>query len=316
MAREKKSRWTPERVALARKLSLVGGAAALGAILIGVGLYQLRKSVANSIAMQTEPPRVVIKNRPAWMSPLLHDDLCAAARPARPQSALDRDALRQAVEALRSNPASAPWIREVRQVRLLYGRRPGDTLEIDCEFRTPVAVVRWQDRYYLVDNEGCALPKPYAPEQLASVLYGRDHRINIRIVEGVAGGPPLPGQKWQGDDLAAGLDLVKLLGTPQYRAFTEEIVKVNVANHGGRLDAREAHLVLATNHTPETQVRWGRAVRAADAMVAEVPPTQKIEYLYRVFQEYGRVDAGRQWIDIRFDRITYPISAPEAHAAR
>ena len=71
--------------------------------------------------------------------------------------------------------------------------------------------------------------------------------------------------------------------------FTHEVRKINVANFAGRKDAREAHLVLVTKHG--TEVRWGRPVKAVDRFI-EVDPGRKLDYLKRVYQQYGRVDAG------------------------
>ena len=58
-----------------------------------------------------------------------------------------------------------------------------------------------------------------------------------------------------------------------------------------------------------TEVRWGRPVNAKDFFV-EVSVAQKLDYLRRVFQQYGQVDAKQAWIDIRFDKITYPRAEP------
>ena len=87
------------------------------------------------------------------------------------------------------------------------------------------------------------------------------------------------------------------------RPFADEVVKVKVENFGGRQDNREAQLVLVTKYN--TEVRWGRPVDAADKFI-EVSVERKLDYLSRVYQEFGRVDARQPWIDIRFDKITYP----------
>ena len=50
-----------------------------------------------------------------------------------------------------------PWVRDVHFVRRVFGERPGDTLEIDCEFRAPIALVQWGDYYWLVDGDGMTL---------------------------------------------------------------------------------------------------------------------------------------------------------------
>ena len=104
--------------------------------------------------------------------------------------------------------------------------------------------------------------------------------------------------------------MVKLLyGKP----YAEEIVRVNVANFQGRNDPREAQLVLKTKYN--TEIRWGRPVNAKDYFI-EVSTAQKLRYMEQVFQEFKRIDGQRQWIDIRFDKITYPSVEPiDAHAS-
>ena len=136
------------------------------------------------------------------------------------------------------------------------------------------------------------------------MVFSADGTTHIRLIEGVRHVPPRDaGQTWPGEDLAAGLDLVTHL---YGQSFAQEIVKVNVANFGGRVDPREAQVVLVTRYN--TEIRWGRPWGATDAFV-EVAPERKVQYLRRVLAEYGRVDARQPWIDIRFDKITYPDPA-------
>jgi hypothetical protein len=56
-----------------------------------------------------------------------------------------------------------------------------------------------------------------------------------------------------------------------------------------------------------TQIRWGSVLQQTGFSV-EVPPQQKLATLERLYSEYGRLDAGRPWIEIRYDRVVYPRS--------
>jgi hypothetical protein len=132
--------------------------------------------------------------------------------------------------------------------------------------------------------------------------------LNIRIIEGVIEPPVDSGQKWAGEDLAAALDMAKIL---YGQSYADEIVKVNVANFGGRVDPREAQITLVTKY--DTEIRWGRPVNARDFFV-EVSPARKLAFLQEVWTEFHRVDGGRPWIDIRIDRITYPSGEAAASA--
>ena len=267
------------------------------------GFVLLKRHVEQRLTFPPNPPKVVLKDRPVWMSDFLAEQIANVARPKVAHSAMDHQMLVDAAELLKANP----WIKQVKQVRRMYGRLPGDTLEIDCEYRAPVALVKSGDFYWLVDVEGIKLPEQYTADQIKRVVRGQDGHVSIRVIEGVTRWPPGSGQKWTGEDLQAGLDLVKLLhGQP----YADEILSVNVSNFAGREDTREAQLVLGTRYG--TEVRWGRPVYARDFFV-EVSTAQKLEYMRRVYNEFRRVDGNRPWIDIRFDKITYPTDA-HAHS--
>lgn len=262
-----------------------------------VGLHKLRKHVEQKHAFPPHPPTVTIRNRPAWMSDALALQIARAVRPHGARSAMDHQLLKDIAEVLSHNP----WVRQVRQVRRAYGQAPGDIIEIDCEFRAPIALVPYRNEYILVDGEGHKLPERFPiTQQPPRVLFGSDGRVNIRIIEGVAAMPPyVDGQRWAGEDLQAGLDMVKLLYD---QPFAEEIHRVNVANYKGRRNPREAQIALITRY--RTEIRWGEPVKLA--FHAEVSPSEKLQRLATLHQRYGRVDCGHPWIDIRLDRIMYP----------
>ena len=65
--------------------------------------------------------------------------------------------------------------------------------------------------------------------------------------------PAEVGRKWIGEDLTAGIEMLQLLAGKPY---AEDLLRVDVSNFGGRVDAKEAHLVLYTRDGSE--VRWGR----------------------------------------------------------
>jgi hypothetical protein len=126
------------------------------------------------------------------------------------------------------------------------------------------------------------------------------------VIEGVVRPPPEPGRKWVSEDLAAGLELVQLLYAKPY---AEEVLAVRVHNFAGRVDPKEAWLVLLTRD--RTEVRWGRPRSASDAF-SEVPWQQKLDYMQRIVAQYHRLDAGHTAIDLRFDRVTFPSEGIEA----
>src|SRR6266481_5352443 len=111
------------------------------------------KAVFN-LTFARNPPTVVIKERPSWMSDALASKILHVAAPDVAHSAFDHQLLVNTAAILRDHPDTAPWIRKVKSVRRAYENAPGDTLEIDCDFRAPVALVKWELYYWLIDGDG------------------------------------------------------------------------------------------------------------------------------------------------------------------
>lgn len=300
------SRWPLVRLYLRRAAVHLGIGLTLAGTL-GAGFYYARRDVERRLAFPTETPRVVLKNVPPWMSDDTVAELLRSLRPGGPSSAFDQDLLRSRVAILETNP----WVGKVNAVRRVFGKGPGDTIEVDCDFRTPLALVRWQDYYWLVDSDGYKLPEQYTADQAPGMLLDANRRTQMRIIEGVRQPPVESGQKWPGDDLAAALELARLL---HGHRFADEIFKIDASNFSGRADPLEAHLVLVTRYG--TEIRWGRPINAKDAFV-EIPATRKLEALAQVFAQYHRVDANQPWLDIRYDQVTYPkVQSAQADVAR
>jgi hypothetical protein len=268
--------------------------------------------VAGTITFRPVPPRVALKERPAWMTDSLANKILRVAAPDVATSAFDHGQLVTIASLLKNHPDSAPWVREVKSVRRAYDTAPGDLIEIDCDFRAPVALVKWELYYWLVDGDGVLLPEQYTQADLRKVMYDGD-KVTLRIIEGVLQPPPESGQKWPGLDIASGIDMVKLL---HGRPYANEVERVNVANvtdpkYPTRGDKREAQIVLITKY--QTQVRWGQPIAAAaKGFVPEVSPAQKLDYMAALVRDYKRVDGGHSSVDLRFDWVTIPAGETQA----
>lgn len=296
----------PERMARIRRVLLHLTAAGMFVAIVGLGLWVDRRYVGQKLVFTKQPPKVVLKNRPMWMSDFLAEQIARTARPGGASSAFDHQLLVDTVAQLKANP----WIRSVEQVRRVYDKAPGDTIEVDCEYRAPVALVHWKDYYWLVDADGVKLPEAFAHGDVPRIIKGGNGKMNIRVVTGVRQPPPENGTKWSGEDLAAGLALVKLLFG---RDYTEEVVKVDVSNFARQRDPKAPQIVLVTQY--DTQVRWGQPVTpAADEFFVEVTPAQKLAYMETIWKDKGRVDGNFAWVDIRYDTPTVPN--PAAQTAR
>ena len=255
---------------------------------------EAQSAAAPDVALSVE-----LVDRPSWMSDYLARQI-AATVPTRSASPFDHGLLVEAVARLRANP----WVRAVRQVRRAYGHAPGDTLVVDCDYRAPVALVQWGHYYWLVDNDGFKLPDQFTDEQLPQVTGGRDGHTALRVVTGVRQPPPADGHCWAGGDLLAGLDMAKLF---YGKAYLDDVTGIDVANFAGRVDRGAPQVVLNTRRG--TQVWWGRPPLADDFFV-EVPVARKLAMLRAVVRQFGRVDGGNAWLDVRFETGLLPADPP------
>jgi len=95
------------------------------------------------------------------------------------------------------------------------------------------------------------------------------------------------------------MDIVMLL---YQEPFFDQISGILVDNYGGRRDKREPHVQLAT--APEGgRIVWGSA---PGEEIEENTVEQKLALLRENFRRWGRIDAGRWYIDISLfpDRFT------------
>jgi hypothetical protein len=290
---------SPEQSGAARRTAIVSVLLILGLTASTLGYLRVRKYVETKAVYSPDPPIVVLKNPPVWMSGFLADTIATSVRPDTSKSPFDNQLLKDAYESLRVNP----WIKTVRQVRRVYGKAPGDTLEVDCDYRAPVALVAYEDKYTLVDADRVILPEQFRLDDLKKVMYGNDAaqgKLQLRIIEGVTHRPTEAGAVWEGKDLAAGLRVAQLLA---HQPFAEEIVRIDVSNADGRRDRNEAHVVLYTK--ANTQLRWGRDPNPDEFI--EAKPNTKLVHMAQIYKQYHRIDAGQPWLDLRFDRVMYPV---------
>ena len=298
----------PETIRRRRVLTLHLSLVALLVGGMGAGYHYADQYVEQRVAFTKQSLIVVLKNRPAWMNDFLVEQIAQIARPTAPSSAFDHKLLENTAELLSHNP----WVRKVHSVRRAYTYRPGDTLEIDCEYRAPAALVKWQGFYWLVDENGVRLSERFTEQDVSNIQFGPDGHTRIRVIEGVRhGAPHFAGEQWPGEDLAAGMKMLDYLFD---RPYTEQILRVDVSNLDGRVDGKAPQIVLKTRFN--TQIFWGRppSENDVDAFI-EVSTARKLTYLRLAYQQFGRVDAKHQCLDIRFDRVTYPSEEETAPPA-
>ena len=304
MAKKAKASVKPEVDRKARlKLALnVAGVAAF-ATLLAYGFQFSRRYADTHGATPAAPPKVVFVAPPKWMNDQLRQRLEKAATPVVNRSSLDGSLVKDTAAIL----AAEPWVKEVRQVRREYGQSAGDTLVIDCDFRAPVALVQDDAWFWMVDADGVKLPERFMRGELAKVAAGQGLLgMTLRVITGVHQPAPQAGEHWKGADLAAGLELAKLF---HGKTYLNDIAMIDV----GAIDPprvssgrRRNEVTLITKYN--TQIRWGEPAQRT-AFSVDVPVAQKMMTLERLWKEYGRVDAGRPWIEIRYDSVLYPTQA-------
>lgn len=273
--------------------------ATLGVMLVSLliaGIWRAQRFADETVARPKGPATVVFLNRPAWMNADLIGRITESVSPVSSSSSLDHKVLVDTTAMLRAHP----WVKQVNQVRRVYGNGPGDTIEIDCEFRTPVALVMDDRFYWMVDSEGVKLPEKFTADELGKLGLGVEPKKQLRRIVGVDARAPQAGEVWVGDDLKAGIDLVKLMHDKPY---LNEVVEVDVTNYASRMDVNGAQLILRTFRG--TEVRWGQPIHAAQGY-REQTPDAKLQMLARVYAQYDRIDAGSAvGIDIRFDQLLW-----------
>lgn len=180
------------------------------------------------------------------------------------------------------------WVRSVERVhRFADGR-----VEIACTFRSPIAMVQGDHGFYLIDADCVRLPGQYTNEP------------GFPLLVGAASSPPMAGDVWPGDDIRAGVALVKLISAERFR---DQISGILVGNYGGRRDPHRAQLALATDRAGG-RIIWGSPIGEE---IEENTVAQKLDLLRSNYQRYGRVDAHRAVLDVSVhpDRIIAPASA-------
>jgi hypothetical protein len=245
---------------------VIGLAAAVVLVGVMLGLHRL-EGVALEHDRFDRPADLHLINAP----PGIRTDLLAALDPVLDRSWGDPNLCRDIGVILESNP----WVQHVRSVRK-YGT---GRIDVTCQYRQPVALIRANQALHLVTRDAIRLPGEYAYDP------------GLLVIEGVALPPPPAGASWEAPELRAALAVAdRLHGEP----FATQITGVLVQNYGGRIDEEAAHIRLATDR-PGGTIIWGSA---PGEEMEENTASEKIAILRDNFHRYGRVDAQRQTIDI------------------
>jgi hypothetical protein len=246
--------------------------AIVGIVVVGAvwGVWSMESSVRSNPAYG-RPPEVVLADAPEGLA----DQIMEVIAPEADRAWTDPNLCRDVADAL----SRSPWVERVLSVR----RHTDATLVVSCAYRSAAALVQVGGAFYLIAEDGIRLPGS----------YGYDP--SLVVIQGVGAVPPEAGVRWTGEDVRAGLDLIKRLRDEPYFG---QVTGVIVSNYGGRESKRDPHIELATAPSG-SRIAWGSA---PGEEIEENTVDEKIALLWENYRRWGRIDAGRDAIDIS----TYP----------
>jgi hypothetical protein len=267
-------------------LKVLGVICILAAVL--VGFVFLHKYVKRTVAVSARIGPVKLANPPAWITQPLREKIYSAATARGEDLKLDEDAARSIKNNLEREVA---WLRNIK-VQTTH-----KNFLVEADYRKPIALVK------------SGLHRFYVDEDLVVLDFLPMPNLLIVRVEGVpvVTMPPV-GQAFERDDLAAGVDVLKLLCLmdkevmPQ-RPLLREIEVIDVSNFAGRENPRAAHIVLYA--TDRTQIVWGAEVGMWRRHL-EATDEEKLAMLYSFYNENGTLLAGVKYINLRDPQRSVP----------
>jgi len=254
-------------------------AAATVAAVIGFGRmedYVQKITLARQVQL-----KVVMKSQPTWAGDELIEQVCLSSGIRSDDFILQKDLTGQWMHNLGKNA----WVKHVRGVRKYYD----GTVEIDCELREPIALLKQGDDICYVDTEGVILPVMPVARHLVQL---RDKNSFTSLGQS---GEPVNSQS-----LLAGLAVLTLIREmdeqlPRGDRLWHELALLDVSNYEGHVDSAKPHLTLFTKN--QTEIRWGAAVER-ELPYNEAPWKYKLASLYRAYKQEGTLDA-YSYVDLR-----------------
>ena len=253
---------------------------ALLGVLVLWGVPKLRQRLDAQVMASAGPTTVDYTNAPGWFDGKRRAEVSErVAMAVGDGSVLDPNRLAKA----RASLLTTGWFQSIEQVRLTDA---GGFL-VEATFVRPFAVIRHGEFDYLVDEGGRLLPmqwtaghRPAEPHYIAIVGTSEPNRGDY-------------GSAWPGVDVAAGLELARLLIA---KPWCPEVAAIDLSQY-----AQDQTLSLITRSNG--RLLWGRAPN--DRSVAEVTPDAKLRTIDFLYASQRRIDSGGgRTIDLRGDLVT------------
>ncbi len=209
---------------------------------------------------------------PDWVSPQLQNRIVETAGIGGVQFLLDENTARQISENLRM----LAWL---YNVRVTVG---SENIIVKADYRRPVALIKAQLGRYFIDAQSVVLDYVPVDKLIIPEITGVSaYMLTSRSV----------GEKWQGADVAAAIELIELLAkmdaqvTPQ-KPLLDEIKSVDMSNFDGRRSSSQPHIVFYAKD--DTEIRWG-AKKGDWSKNLEARDEEKLTILYNTFTEFGTI---------------------------
>jgi hypothetical protein len=296
---------------------LVLGAAGIMAVTVGLRAMQRNVLDDQDSAIQRDF-HIELIDAPDWMPKELHRDIIKNITPAKTVFG-SKSFCGDIFTFAKANP----WISEVYSVRRIQTERidKQNVVIVRAKFRQPFARVPFEGGMVYFDEHGYVLPSKFVPiwesqsqnPARRTTYVTRYHapekasRIHYITIKGVGIVPPVAGQKWDTDDLRAGIKMIKLIKTKKY---AYQITVADVGNHAKRVSDTAPELVYyaQVGRDKRTAIRFGRFPHP-DGGDWIVPLERKMRYLDEyVSSNNGRLAGKNEYLDLRFDELIISIN--------
>lgn len=274
---------SPGARALGATMRIAGVTAGLA---LAVGLLVGRDPLVKRVGQLREAP---ISVHFEW--PLVKQ---SAARPATWVPRVVQDSLVHLVESnVSMDPFDAASLERGRKLLLSTGwfesvdclqRKPGGEIHVTASWRIPVALVRKNDRDYLVGRDAAPIRIPDGFKPMTGLYVIENPLLEPPTENGkLAYGTP-----WSGGDVQAALDLLDVLKDSPAQ---QQITGIDLAEY---LTKDEPKLLIVTDR--RTKIVWGSAI--GELAPGQVPIERRIARLEQQLRGFGRIDAQQERLEI------------------
>jgi hypothetical protein len=255
----------------------------LAFVLVLAGFAFLDSYVKKQTTGESGPRTIeLVGDVPKWVSDEIKNRIYAAATAEANDSTNEDEKI--AASAQRNIASLVPWLAEAK-VQTTH-----KSILITGRWRKPLLLVTAEKKKFFIDGDLVVLD--YSP-------IGNLPVINITGLE-LSKIAPVPGQVWQGDDLAAAMAVLNRLSRMDIAVSADKpllrhIDRIDIANFEGRKNKRDPHISLYTKEG--TQIIWGAELGTWQRHL-ESPDDDKLAKLYTYYQQYGTL-SGVKYINLR-----------------